>query len=225
MLIYVNWMYAAKIRVKTYIRQLEVHLQRQRQKRFFASFLIGFTSFVVLFFEHGVYFPSIGGTIAKIQVKKFIRPLRNWVYYIPTSIFRQWRLIYVYQKYSCQDTCKNVYSPAFKLGISRLLFKFLNIGNFLCRLEVSLPRYRRISLYFGFKIRFTVFSILYLDHWRLFCVDLRYSCKDSGNNVYSPALKLNLRHLPFYFQNIGSYFLSIGVTVAKIRAKLFILML
>ena len=40
-------------------------------------------------------------------------------------------------------------------------------------------------------------------------------------NIYSTAFKFGLRHSPFYFLNIGGYFASIEVTVAKIRTKEF----
>ena len=74
----------------------------------------------------------------------------------------------------------------------------------------------------GYEIGFKVFSVLFLEHWRLFSVDWRYFGQDTGKNVYSQALKLGLRYLLFYFYKIGRCFASIGGTVAKIWAKMFI---
>ena len=40
--------------------------------------------------------------------------------------------------------------------------------------EVQLARYGRKRLFDDFEIGFWPFNILFLVHWRLFCVDLRY---------------------------------------------------
>ena len=101
--------------------------------------------------------------------------------------------------------------------IHRSIFRTLE--NILCQLEVRLQRYRRKHLFDCFKIWFTVFAVLFLQHWGKFYVDWRYGWKDTGENDFSPAFKFSLQHLPFYFLNIGSYFASIGGTVANIRTK------
>ena len=69
---------------------------------------------------------------------------------------------------------------------------------------------------------FTAFAVLFFKNWRLLCFDLRYSCQDTGKDIYLAALYLGLQHFPFYFYNIGGYFALIGGTVTKIRAKTFI---
>ena len=84
-----------------------------------------------------------------------------------------------------------------------------------------MPRFGQKNLFAGFKIGFTAVDVLFLEHWKLFCIDWRYGCKDTGDNVYSPTLKLSVLYLPFTFKNIGGYFASIGFTVAKIRVKKF----
>ena len=63
------------------------------QKRLCAGFEIGFTAFAVLFLEHGGYYGSIGGTIAKIRAKMFIRRQLNWVYGITRSIIRTFEVV------------------------------------------------------------------------------------------------------------------------------------
>ena len=46
---------------------------------------------------------------------------------------------------------------------------------------------------------FTAFSVLILEHLRLFCVNWKYGCQDTVEKVYLPALKLGLQHSTFYF--------------------------
>ena len=63
-------------------------------------------------------------------------------------------------------------------------------------------------------ISLSIFRTLEVILWFLEVRLSRYQ-----KNVYSLALKYVLRHLQYYFLNIGGYFASIGNTVAKIRAK------
>ena len=67
------------------------------------------------------------------------------------------------------------------------------------RLEVRWPLYWRKWLFLGLYIRFTTFTVLFLEHWRLFCVEWRYGCQDTGEKVYMLAFKTGLQYLPFYF--------------------------
>ena len=61
-------------------------------------------------------------------------------------------------------------------------------------LEVRLPSYKRKHIFAGFAITLTTYASLFLEHWRLFCVDWRYVCQDIGENIYYPAFKLGLLH-------------------------------
>ena len=140
---------------------------------------IGFTALFVLFLEHWRLFyfnkvrlakygksiystalklsfrhlASIGGNVAKIWAKTFIRRIWNWVYGILRSIF-------------------------------------LTLQVYLHRLKVLLPRYGWNCLFYSFEIGLTAFAVVFLEHWRLFCVDLRYGCQDTTKTVYFSALKL-----------------------------------
>ena len=66
-------------------------------------------------------------------------------------------------------------------------------------LEVRLQRYGRKRLFDRYIIEFMVLAILVLKHLRLFCVDWKYGCQNTGDNIYLPVFKLCLRHSPFYF--------------------------
>ena len=35
-----------------------------------------------------------------------------------------------------------------------------------------------------FSIGFIAFTVLFLEHWRLFYVNWRYGCQDTGENIY-----------------------------------------
>ena len=45
------------------------------------------------------------------------------------------------------------------------------------------------SLFTVFEIGFTALAVLFLALWKKFCVNLRYRCQDTDENVYSLALK------------------------------------
>ena len=82
-------------------------------------------------------------------------------------------------------------------GIHRSIFRTLEV--ILRQLEVRLPSYRRKHLFDCFEFGFTVFAILFLEHWKLYCIDWSHGCQDTGGIIYLPALKLSLRPLQFYF--------------------------
>ena len=109
------------------------------------------------------------------------------------------RLFCINWRYGCQDTIENVCLPALILVLRHLLFYFRTLEVILRRLEVQLPRKGRKRLFAGFEIGFMAFAVLFLEHWRLFCVDRRYGCLDTGEKIFSPFLKLGFRHSPFYF--------------------------
>ena len=113
-----------------------------------------------------------------------------------------WRLFWVDRSYHCKDRCENVHS-----------------------LKLS---------------GFTVFTVLFLAIWRLFCVDLRYGCQDTGavwwmfrvnwryhchnpgESVLFPTLKHVFGLSSFIFEHFGGFFASLGRTVYKILAKIFL---
>ena len=66
-------------------------------------------------------------------------------------------------------------------------------------LQVRLQKYGENLLFTGFEIGFTALLVLFLEYWRLFCVDWRYSYQDTGKNFHSPDLKLGLQDYPLYF--------------------------
>ena len=51
-------------------------------------------------------------------------------------------------------------------------------------------------LFTVFEMDFEEFEFLFLEYLRLFCINYKYGCEDTCKKVYSPALKLALRHLP-----------------------------
>ena len=55
------------------MRRMEELLARYRQKYLFAGFEIGFMAFAVIFLENCRFFASIGGIVAKMLAKTFIR--------------------------------------------------------------------------------------------------------------------------------------------------------
>ena len=101
--------------------------------------------------------------------------------------------------FGCHDAGENVCSPALKFVLINLKFYFRTLEVILLRLEILLPRNGRKRLFAGFKIGFTSFAVLLLEHWRLHFVDWWYICQDTGKNVYLLSMKLDLRHLPLYF--------------------------
>ena len=57
------------------------------------------------------------------------------------------------------------------------------------RSEVLLPKYETKGLFSGFGTGFTVFGVLILALWRLFLVDRRYCCQDTGETVHSAVIE------------------------------------
>ena len=85
-------------------------------------------------------------------------------------------------------------------GIHHSIFRTLEVV--LRRLEVWSPRHWRYNLFSGFQIGFTSFTVLFLEHWRLFCIDWSYGLPSTGENPHSPNLKMCLGHLTFYFKTL-----------------------
>ena len=65
---------------------------------------------------------------------------------------------------------KNFYSTALKLslGIDRFISRILD--EIFRLLEVRLPGYGQNLSFAVFEMEFTPLSLLFLEHWRLFCV-------------------------------------------------------
>ena len=108
-------------------------------------------------------------------------------------------------------------------GIRCSLFSTLEV--ILSLSNVRFPIYGQKRSCSGFETSFTAFDVLFLALWRLYWVDWRYCCQDTGKNVYAPALNPVLRISLFYFEHFLGYFESIECTVAKIWAKVFIRLL
>ena len=112
---------------------------------------------------------------------------------------KHWRLFYVNWRYICQNTGENIYLLALITGFRHFPFYFKNICVYFASIVGNVAKILAKMFICWLWNGFTVFSVLFLDHWRIFCVDWRYFCQDMGQNFYSPALKLGLRHLLFYF--------------------------
>ena len=67
---------------------------------------------------------------------------------------------------------------------------------------VRLQRFVQKCLLSGFEMVFTVYAVLFLEHWMLFSLDWRYGCEDKGENINMPALKLDLRHGGSIYQTL-----------------------
>ena len=147
------------------LRLLEVRLPRYFQKPIFADFEIGFTAFFILFLEYyrlfylywryfcqdtgdNVYLPAfkLGLLFSPFYFKKiegyFASILSTLVLIRPKNFICK-LLIWVY-------------------AIFRSIFRTLKV--ILRWLEVQLPRYGWKRLFSEFKIRFTEFAVLYLEH-------------------------------------------------------------
>ena len=68
---------------------------------------------------------------------------------------------------------------------------FASIGNYVSKIRMKTSV--RWLLNWLYNVGCSIFST-----FESFCVDRRYLCKNTGENVCSPALKLVLRHLPFF---------------------------
>ena len=85
--------------------------------------------------------------------------------------------------------------------------------------NVPLQSYRQIRFVTGFEIGFTAFAALIWALWCKFFVNRTYCCQDTCLNISLWALKPVSWHSP-HFLMTGGYFVSIGSTVAKTRAKM-----
>ena len=114
------------------------------------------------FMNFGGYFESIGGTVAKIGAKTFIRRLRIWFFSIWCFIF------YFCYNESIRGTVANIRAKTFFL---RIWYWFYGIRSSICltsEVITSLskllqPRYERKHSFTGFEIGFTAFSVLFLE--------------------------------------------------------------
>ena len=133
-----------------------------------------------------------------------------------------WRLFWVNWRYRCQVRKRSF--SGFETDFTALAVLFLAILELiLCRSEVPLPRNERKRWFVSFETGFSAFTVLFLELWMLFWVNWRYCWRYMGENVQSPCLKPVLMCSLLNFSKIRGYFESIGDTVAKIRAKTYIL--
>ena len=105
----------------------------------------------------------------------------------------------VNQRYGCQDTDENFYSPFLKPVFVICRSSLINLEVVLRRPEVLLPRYGRKPLFASFENGFTVVAVVLLVPWRLLCNHGRFRCQDTGKNVYLPSFKLVKHHSLFNF--------------------------
>ena len=82
-----------------------------------------------------------------------------------------------------------------------------------------MPRYERKCWFANFGTSFTAFAVLFLELWRLFLLDWRYCCQNTGENVHSLFLKPVLRHLLLNFYQFGGYFCRSKVPLLRYMLK------
>ena len=75
---------------------------------------------------------------------------------------------------------ENIYAPALKLVLRLFCSIFSTLEVIFGRSKVRLPRLDRKRSFSRFETYLTAFSALYLVLWKLFWVDWRYSCQDTG---------------------------------------------
>ena len=54
-----------------------------------------------------------------------------------------------------------------------------------------MPRYTLKIVFNDFEIGFMAIVVLFLEHWRLFCINWRFCCIDTGENINSMPLKFS----------------------------------
>ena len=142
------------------------------------------------FLNSGVYFVSIGRMVPKNRAKIFFFQLWNQVYGICRSIFRTFevilgRLDVWFTKIRAKAFIIHLWNQI--NGIRCSIFKTLEV--ILRWLEVPLAKCGWNRLFSGFKHGLEAFAVLFLEHWRLFCVNWKYGCEDTGENVCLMVLK------------------------------------
>ena len=70
-------------------------------------------------------------------------------------------------------------------GIRCSIFRTLEV--IFSRSKVQLLSYEQKRSFACFESGFSSFAVLFLALCRLFCVDWRYSCQDTGENAHSPS--------------------------------------
>ena len=168
----------------------------------------------------GCYFASIECTVAKILAKNLLDGFEMVFTAFAVLLLEDWKLFCVDWSYGCHYTGDNIYFKALKLGLWHSPVYFQNIGGYFTLMRGMVAKICAKIFFAGFEIAFTSFVALFLECWMLFCINWRYFCKDIGEKIFSQALKWRLRHSPFYFQNIGRYFASIGGTIGDLRDKI-----
>ena len=148
----------------------------------------------LFYYEHFVgYFESIKVTVAKILAKTFIRRLCNRLYGIGYSIFSTLELILCQWKVTLPRYTENVFRRLWN-GFYRNNVFFNTLKAILSWSKLPLPRYGWKRSFSGSKTGVTAYTVLFLALWRLFWVDKKYHCQDTGKNVLSKALKQVLQY-------------------------------
>ena len=110
-------------------------------------------------------------------------------------------------------------SPDLKPVLRYLPFFFSTLEDFLRQSEVPLPKYAQKRVFVGLESCFTLFVISFLLLWMFYCVYRRYHCQEKAKNVFSPGLKLVLRHSLFFFNNFRGFFVLIRGIVVRYGHK------
>ena len=84
-----------------------------------------------------------------------------------------WRLLWVDRRYFCRDTGENVHVLALKPVLHHLLVFFSTFEFILSRSNVRLQTYGQKFSCIGFEVGYTAFNVVFLEVWRLFCVNQR----------------------------------------------------
>ena len=194
-----------------------------RSKKFFAVFEIGFTAFDVHFFNTlVVVLRQFDVSLPWCKWKHFFDGFEISFTAFAVHLWALWWLFCVNGTYCCQDSSRNVSSPAINRFYENCFSFLSNLVVILRKSDVPLPRYCRKRFFACFKTGFTPFTIHFWALWWLFWVDRTYLCKDTAVNVSYMALKPVLQHLPFISEPFGDCFASMGLTVTKIRVETFL---
>ena len=106
----------------------------------------------------------------------------------------------------------------FETGFNAFAF-FLHFGDYFASIRRIVAKILEKRCFAGFETEFTAFGLPFSALKWLFCVNRTYCCQNTSENLTFPHLKPVFQHAPFFFEQFGGYFASIGHTTATIRAK------
>ena len=206
------------------LRWSEVILQSHGQKGFFAGFESGFIAFSTLFWALWWLF-CVDGTYRCVYTDKNVSS-RVFKLVLPHSLF----FFEHFGQYfaSIESTVANTRAET--------TFFRGHLNWFFCIRRFFVHSHCYIALIGRTFVKIRVERFLcwfwnwFLSICRSFLSTLlrsyfvsigKYRCQNTRGNFSSRALKQVLQHLPLFFEHFYGYFLSIGRTVAKIRAETF----